>query len=355
MTEQSRRPTRRDFLRGRAWVDAAREAVQHVFPPGEEAGAGEELNLLRVSRYAMGTTFTICVPAAVPDAMDAATAALDLIERLEQKLTVYDDNSEVQWVNRLAAQRPVPVSPELMELLELSLRLYEETGGAFDPAMGAVIHAWGFVRGPRRVPTKEELAQAMAASGSRWIELDRDRQTVRFLRPGMQLNFGSIGKGYALDKAAFLLRSCLGEVPVLLQGGQSSVLARGRPSSEGWRVGIANPLEPGERFMMVSLHDEALGTASNLIQFVDAGGCRYGHVLDPRTGRPAEGLLQVSVVAPDAATADALATALLVMGAEAAERYCAAHPEIGAVLVSEGAEGTVQVRTLGPLSDRVAR
>ncbi len=354
MSDSTRRPTRRDFLRGKALLEAVRGAVNEAIGSGA-TGAEPELELLRVSRYAMGTTFSICMPAAAGGAVDVATAALDLIEELENRLTVYHDRSEVARVNRAAAGQAVPVSAELYELLEQSLALYRQTDGAFDVAIGSVIHAWGFVHGPRRVPDAGELADAMSRSGSRWVALDRERRTVRFLKDGVQLNFGSIGKGYALDRAAWRIRTLAGELPVLLQGGASSVLAVGSPAADGWRVGIANPLDPKRRLVTVSLRNEALGTASNLIRFVDDRGRRYGHVLDPRTGWPAEGLLQASVIAPDAATADALATALLVMGREAAEAFCARHPELSAILVWSDGEVTtgserLELCALGPVS-----
>jgi thiamine biosynthesis lipoprotein len=307
----------------------------------------------------MACQFQIVLPATQPGAVEAASAALDRIDELEEQLTVYRDSSEVSRINLLGAATPVPVERRLFELFEVALRVTGETGGAFDMAAGALIKAWGFFRGPKRVPDPDELACVMERVGSRHVKLDARGRTISFGRTGVELNLGAIGKGYALDRAAELLE-CQRLVPsALLHGGQSSVVAIGSfdgraCDSKGWLVAIGHPLRPGEPVATVRLKDRALGTAGATIQFFEAGGRRFGHILDPRTGWPAAGQTCVSVIAPTAALADALSTAFFILGPDGATEYCERHRDIGAVLVSPTDEcGGVGVSLLGSARDLV--
>ena len=190
------------------------------------------------------------------------------------------------------------------------------------------------------------------------MELDPARQTVRFRKPGVRINLASLGKGYALDVCAERLLA-LGMTDFLLHGGQSSVLAKGFPTTSGpskssrsdmhdWEVGICHPQQPGRRLGVVRLRDRALGTSGGQFQSFRHGGRRYGHILDPRTGWPAEGVLATTVVADTAALADALSTAFFVMGPDQSLDYCRTHPEIGAVLVCVDREGgDITIHTAG--------
>ena len=283
----------------------------------------------------MATSFEVLLPFGTPEALAAAGAAFDAIDRLEQQLTVYRDTSEVSRLNRLAPRAAVPVEQGLFGLLALAARISEETEGAFDVTAGALIKAWGFYRGPRRVPSAPEVADALLRVGMRHVVLDPVGRTVRYLRPGVEINLGSIGKGYALDRVAGLLRDEWGLPAGLLHGGHSSVYALGTPPGDprGWTVGIRHPWDPGRRLALVWLRDRALGTSAATFQHLEHDGRKLGHILDPRTGWPAEGVASASVVAPTAAEADALATAFFILGAEKARAYCEAHPGVGAVLL----------------------
>jgi thiamine biosynthesis lipoprotein len=174
------------------------------------------------------------------------------------------------------------------------------------------------------------------------------------LRPGLEINLGSIGKGYALDRAAALLRQRWGLSAVLLHGGRSSVHAVGtEPGDErGWAVALAHPWKTGQQLALLRLRDLALGTSAATFRHLEYQGRKLSHILDPRTGWPTEGLASASVVAPTAALADALSTAFFVMGIEKARDYCDAHPEIGAVLLPEGdAAKPVFLGLAGQLAD----
>ena len=306
---------------------------------------GDGLTLVRVSRRAMATTFEIALPYGTPDAVPAAEDALDLIDEIEDQLTVYRDTSEIVDVNGRAGDGPVVVERRLFDLLGYCATLTRDTAGAFDIATGAVIKAWGFYKREGRIPTSAELSRAMAATGMRHVVLDPTKQTVKFRRPGLELNFGAVGKGYALDRAAELLRAKWGIRSALLHGGGSSVYAMGSPPGRlrGWAVAVRHPHDDEKTLGTVWLADKALGTSAATFQYFEYNGRRYGHLLDPRTGRPAEGTASASAVAATAAEADALSTAFFVTGADAAAGYCEPRPGVGAVVLPDAAEQPVVV------------
>jgi len=328
---------RRDFLHPRNLMRQAGElagALDEVRALVDEAPASDAV-LLHFARRAMATTFEVILPLGTPDAQDVADHSLDLVDRVEDQLTVYRDNSEVSRVNQLAFNQPVAVERGLFELLNLSKQLAEKTGGAFDITVGALIKAWGFYRRAGRVPQREELESVRGRYGMRHLRLDSDGQTVRFAREGLELNLGSIGKGYALDRAAGQLRSAWNISSALLHGGHSSVYALGSEpgSSCGWTVGVLDPEDSQKRLAVLRLHDRGMGTSAATYQHLEYQGRKLPHLLDPRTAWPAEGMLMATVTAPSATVADALATAFFILGVDKARDYCTAHPDIGALLL----------------------
>ena len=302
-----------------------------------------DVTVLRASRRAMATLFEVLLPFGIPFAQPAAEAALDLIDELEDQLTVFRDHSEVSRLNATAADRPIEVEARLFDLIEFSAHLTRQTQGAFDIATGALTKAWGFYKRQGRVPTPAERSEAMSRTGTRFIALDRERRTVRYLRPGLEINLGGIGKGFALDRAAALLQSEWGVDSGLLHGGSSSVRAISTPPGQdrGWPVAVKHPWDPDRRLGTVYLDDTALGTSAATFQHFEYNGRKLGHLLDPRTGWPAEGVEQVSVVAQNAAEADALSTAFFVLGVEPTASFCRTHPDVGVVLLASGEDRPV--------------
>jgi thiamine biosynthesis lipoprotein len=254
-----------------------------------------------------------------------AQAALNEIDAIESQLTVFRATSAVCDVNRRAAHAPVPVETSLFELLARCKELSASTDGAFDITSTPLSRCWGFLQREGRLPTRDQIAAARAVVGIRHVELDASQATVRFGKPGVELNFGAIGKGYALDSVAATLRT-RGVLHALLSAGQSSLMAIGH-SHRGWCVDIVSP-HRDRPLARVWLSDTALGTSGAGEQFAVIDGRRYGHVLDPRTGAPAEGILSTSVLCTRAADADALSTAFFVGGPELARRYCDQHAEV---------------------------
>ncbi|MFO0792049.1 MAG: FAD:protein FMN transferase [Pirellulales bacterium] len=351
------RQTRRSFLHGHA---ASRELVgriQRIDVPA--AMANRRTLIASVRRRAMACEFEVQLAAARDDnAMEHVFAALDLVEALEAQLSVYRDDSEVSRINQTAQQFAVPVEPQLFQLIEQARQLHADTGGALDITSGPLSEIWGFSRREGRVPSDDQVAAALQRVGMQHVELDAARRTIMFRQPGMSINFNSLGKGYALDRMATLVAEH-GVDDILLQGGKSSVLARGNQpggSGTGWLVGVRHPLRNDVPLAQIVLHDQALSTSGAGTQFFIRRGQRYGHILDPRTGRPAEGLYSATVLAPTATQAEGLSTAFYVMGPQKAAEYCAARPEIAALLVAPGERaGDVRLNALGQDSSRWLR
>jgi thiamine biosynthesis lipoprotein len=334
---------RRNFLDPRRLARAAGEALgvlNDLQTLTREAEPTPEAALLRFSRGAMATTFEVIIPFGTPRALEAADDALDEIDRLEAQLTVFRDDSEVSRLNRRAALEAVPVEERLFELLSLAARLTRETEEAFDISIGALTKAWGFYRRAGRVPSEEERAAVQQRVGMRHVVLEPEGKTVRYLRPGLEINLGSIGKGYALDRAGELLGAGWGLGHVLLHGGRSSVLALGTAPgrTDGWPIALRHPWDDERQLGVVRLRDRALATSAATFQHLDYNGRKLGHILDPRAGGPAERLASASARAPTAAEADALATAFFILGVDRARAYCEAHPDVGAVLLPPGAD-----------------
>ena len=351
------RHSRRAFLQGRAAAQTlagkAQELLDSATQRMESALPQTPTLHIHASRRAMACEFAVQYHVSSGEISDDIMEAFDLIELLEDQMTIYREQSAVIDINRRAAKHPVEVEAGLFSLLELSARLYRETEGAFDITSGPLSKVWGFYQRAGRFPDEEEIAEALGSVGFDAVYLHVADRLVEFSQPGVEINFNSIGKGYALDQVATMLDE-RGITNYLWHGGSSSVLARGRNLADGqqaWTLGLCHPLIPERRLAEFHLRDRALGTAGGGTQFFEHAGKRYSHILDPRTGWPAEGVFTSTVLAPTAAEADALATAFYVMGAEAASRYCKTHSQIGAVLVCPGKgdhELAFHVYGLGP-------
>jgi thiamine biosynthesis lipoprotein len=286
------------------------------------AGRPNALACHEESRVAMGCTGTVraCDP-------DAATlprivgAALDEIDRIDRLISHYRRDSPLSRLNREAAQGPVAVEPEFFDLLAECLRYSRESDGAFDITVGPLMKAWGFFRDEGRRPDERALAQALAVVGYRHVLLDPETRTVRFDRPGVELDLGGVGKGYAVDRVVNLLRR-LGIASALVNLGGSSVYGLGAPPGRGaWEVGIQDPTQPDRTALTLTLRDRALSVSGGYARFFEEDGTTYSHIMDPRTGRPAQGVLSVAVLSDTATAGDALDDVFFVQGCEATRAY----------------------------------
>ena len=283
----------------------------------------------------MGSYFEVRVGANVPGAVDLATRALDVVEALDAQLTVYRDDSEVSRLNATAHLGPVAVEAGLFGLLERAIAIGALTGGAYDVTSGALSIAWGFTRGPKRIPDAATLAEARERTGSRHLILDRDRRTVGFVRDGIVVNLGSIGKGYAVDRAVDVIRSHPWPTATLVHGGRSSLFALGSPPGDfggRWDVALQDPADPGSSIGTVHLRNRGMGTSGSTFQRFEADGRTFGHIIDPRTGEPPGDVpASVTVLAPTAAEADALSTAFTLLGPDGSAPILATRPDVAAI------------------------
>lgn len=264
----------------------------------------------------------------------AAQACFDEVDRLESMLSIFRPSSELSFLNRNAAASAVAVGPELFNLLQFCRNVHRETEGAFDVTTGLLSRCWGFHDRKPRLPESGSLLAPLQSVGFHRVALGPNR-SVSFGSPELSINLGGVGKGYALDCGAAKLRT-FGMTTALLSAGFSSILAIGSgPDNAGWLVGLRHPVFKDQRLGTIRMRSCALGTGSQQEQWCEAGGQRYGHILDPRTGFPPEGTLSVTVIADSATRADALATAFFVGGPELANRYCAIHKEVLAIMLLE--------------------
>jgi thiamine biosynthesis lipoprotein len=288
---------------------------------------------LRVHRTAMACRFEVLLAGDDRRHTAAAHDALGEADRLDAAWSLFRDTSDLVALNREAAQSPVPVSADLFALLQRAADLWTATGGAFDITSTPLSRCWGFLSRAGQVPAASDLEAARALVGMDRLSLDAGARTVAFRSRGVEINLGAIGKGAAVDAiAARLARR--GVRHALVSAAGSSVRAVGGRDG-GFVVDLTSPLVDRPRLARLRLRSGALGTSGAGLQHVLHDGRRYGHVIDPRTGWPASGVISASVVAADAATADALSTAMLIGGPALAEAWCASHPDTLVILTTD--------------------
>lgn len=315
-----------------------------VLCAGQEAPAGEARAVATFSHRAMGTEFEATIVAPEPGMYEEelrylASQAFEAIDVLEHRISTWREDSETSRVNAEAYAGPVEVSGSMFQLLEECRLVHGWTGGAFDVSVGPLLELWGFYRKSGVLPTDDQLQEALDRVGLDKMTLDADAQTVRFAAPGMRLDFGGIGKGLALERAANVLRA-QGVTAAVLHAGTSSVEALGAPpGSAGWTVRIRSPYNgEAEDIQEVQISNESLATSSAQENFLELDGKRYGHILDPRTGWPVSRVLSATVIGPGGMRTDALSTAFFVLGEAKAREFCAAHPEYRAVMMVQDDE-----------------
>jgi thiamine biosynthesis lipoprotein len=280
---------------------------------------------VRRARLAMGTMLAITVHGLSGAAADAAIdAAFAEVERLEAILSTWREASEVSRFNHAAGGDALPASPELLDLLGKSVAWSERTGGAFDVTVGPLVELWRRAAESQVLPAESELEAARSRIGFRGIEIDLAGGRARLAKPGAAVDFGGIGKGCALDRAAAVLERA-GAHQVLLDFGGQLLALDPPPGEKAWKAELRDPARPDAGLDVtcgsIELVRASISSTADYERGLAVAGRRVSHVLDPRSGRPVAGLLGASVVCPNATDADALSTALFVMGEEAGGRF----------------------------------
>jgi thiamine biosynthesis lipoprotein len=281
----------------------------------------------RFAHKAMATIYEIFIIAEDAGyAQQAAYAAFDELDRLEQELSRFIPNSDVARLNHLAAHQPLCLGLDAFECLKLSKRLSEETNGAFDVTVGPLMQCWLNPDKTLRSPSDDELIEARRHIGMSLLDLDETQHTVTLQASPMHIDLGAVGKGYAVEVMANLLR-VWDIVTALIHGGRSSVFALGAPPEKsGWPLTLSNPMRPGEILHHLFLREQA----------ISGSGLQKGqHIINPRTGQPLAGKRAAWAITPDAATSDAVSTAFMNMAPEEIAAYCQRHGEARALLIAQ--------------------
>ncbi|HKX30905.1 MAG TPA: FAD:protein FMN transferase [Blastocatellia bacterium] len=250
-----------------------------------------------------------------------ARLALDEVDRIDRLMSHYKTASPLSAINREAALGPVAPAAELFDFIADCVRYSRESDGAFDITVGPLMKAWGFFRGEGRRPTAGELSEVRGRIGYRHLILDPEAKTIRFDRDGVELDLGGIAKGYAVDRAVGVLKEH-GIRSALVSAGGSTIYGLGSPpDSPAWEIKIQDPVEHGRTALKVQLNDSAVSVSGNYEKFFEIGGVRYSHIMDPRTGWPAQEVLSVVVLAPTGTAGDALDNAFFVLGIDRTRAY----------------------------------
>jgi thiamine biosynthesis lipoprotein len=307
----------------------------------------------RFSHEAMATTFELLIVHEDERyAAQAAVAAFDEVDRLERELSRFLENSEVTRINNLPANQPLKLGLDTFECLKIAKRVYAETNGAFDITIGTLLKCWRNDDGTPRKPSPSQINLARMHTGTNLLQLNEDEHTITLSTSPMQIDLGGIGKGYAVDRVAELLRDYELNV-ALISGGYSSVLALDAPVArvsrpriagrmpatrkarmaspqKGWPLTMTNPAGDKEILTRPFLKNAALS---------GSGVQKGGHIIDPRTARAVKGRRAAWSSTADAATADALSTAFMIMSVDEIEKYCAGHPDTLAMVILDKLEG----------------
>lgn len=312
-------------------------------PPEESASSSHAPTLARAEGglYCMGTVFSVVAYGTDRGSLDSAiTAALAEAKRLDALLSNYRSESELSHVNRLASQGPVTVSTEFFHFLSACLTYSRASEGTFDITVGPLMRASGFFQETGRLPRPEEVRQALAKVGYQKVILDEREMTVTFTEDGVELDPGGIGKGFAVDNMAGILRRN-GVHSALISAGGSTIYALGAPPRQpGWKVSIKDPRKPSSVIETVRLVDEAISTSGATEKFFWADGKIWGHIMDPRSGLSSTDTLAVSVIAPHALDSEAWTKPYFILGRAWTEMhkpanfrvfYCEGKPDSGGV------------------------
>jgi len=285
----------------------------------------------RFAHQAMATTFEAIIQHEDRSyAQQAARAAFDEVDRIEGHLSRFLETSDVTGINHLPAGQPVPLSLDTFECLKISAEISAETGGAFDVTVGFLVDCWldKAAKMPR-APSPEELQFAREHTGMHLILFDEPTHAAALTNSPVRIDLGAVGKGYAVDRMAEMLREWSID-RALIHGGFSSVLALDAPRGmAGWPVTLSHPMDRSHTLARVPLAGVS----------VSGSGMEKGrHIIDPRTGAPAQGKIATWSIAPNAARADAISTAFMVMTPDEVRDYCLDHPEVRALLIMQGDE-----------------
>lgn len=302
------------------------------------------MQTISLARHAMATRFEIVLHGGNESSLRAAAEeALQEVTQIESKLSLYQPHSQITAINRASATMPVRVSGDVFGLLKRARELSELTGGLFDITIGPLLRCWGFMGGTGSLPSLDAIEQAREISGWQNLLLNENDLSVRFAKPGMMLDLGAIGKGYAVDVAISILQEA-GVYHALLHGGTSTIFGLGvSPEGHPWRVSLEYPVSKEPKFRkVIELQNEAVSVSGVWGKAFEAEGKVLGHVIDPQTGWPVDGAKMTAVTLPSATETDAISTAFLVGGSGRFAQLRSIREQMRSLVILEK-EGNLEV------------
>ncbi|WP_084684760.1 FAD:protein FMN transferase [Maribacter forsetii] len=283
----------------------------------------------------MGSRFDITVVAKDPVEGDVyIDMAISEITRIEKLISSWDSNSQTSKINRNAGIKPVQVDIELFNLIQRGIGISKLTDGAFDISYASMDKIWKFDGSMTVMPSEESIKASVAKVGYHNIILDKENHTVFLKLAGMKIGFGAIGKGYAADKAKELLKSKGVVAGIINASGDMNTWGK-QPNGKEWKVAITNPMNKNKVFALLPIQNGAVVTSGNYEKYVNFNNIRYTHIIDPRSGYPATGIISVTVFAPKAELADALATSVFVMGKEVGLNRIEQLPQVECIIIDD--------------------
>jgi len=297
--------------------------------------SGFSQEMYKRSLVLMGCDFTITVAANSKEVGETyIQGAINEITRIEKLISSWDGNSQTTLINRNAGIQPVKVDSELIGLIERSMAIAKFTDGAFDISFASMDKIWKFDGSVTQMPSKEKIKTSVEKVGYENIILNKQYNTVFLKNKGMKIGFGGIGKGYAADKAKELLISKGVKGGIINASGDLTTWGK-QPNGESWQVGVKNPLNKDKVFAWFPVNNKAVVTSGNYEKYAMINGKRYTHIINPKTGYPSQGVISVSVFAPKAELADALATSIFVMGIEKGLHFVNQIATVDCIIVTD--------------------
>jgi thiamine biosynthesis lipoprotein len=286
--------------------------------------------------FLMGNNFEISVVAHEELwALEKIDLAVQEIQRIEKLLTTYNEQSETNLINNNAGIKPVKVSTETLQLIQRSLRISEITQGAFDISYGSVDKSlWNFDTKMQSLPGKETAKKMVRLINYRNIIVNSEDSTVYLREKGMRIGFGGIGKGYAAERAKYILKKEGLEAGIVNASGDLTTWGY-QPDGTAWTIGIVNPNFSNSIFSYMNVTDMAVATSGNYEKFIMIGGKKFSHTINPRTGLPVTGIKSVTIISPNAEIADAMATPVTIMGIEAGLAMINQIKQIEAIIIDD--------------------
>ena len=289
-----------------------------------------------------------------PSAQVAQTDMAEIfaeMQRLENILSRHVSGSDVQRINEAAGKEAVQVNPETIEVLRSALKFAALSNGVFDPTIAPLLDVWDFGGESPSVPTHEELVQVRELVNYSLVEIDEEKGRVFLPVTGMKLDLGGIAKGYIVDRGQESAKE-LASAAFINAGGDINIRGR-KPSGEDWRVAVQHPVNPDRFIAIISMEEGSVATSGDYQRYFEVEGTRYHHIIDPHTGMPADELSSVTVVAADTMTADALSTAIFILGREKGIELVESLPGIDAIVMDKsgdliytsGLEGKIEITT----------